>query len=325
MTTTPRRPLRVLITGASGFIGRALVPHLAMKGHEVVAVSRSMVVEMTDRVQRHQIPAYDDLSQLGPLMRGVDAVVHLGARAHQRTPNGIDADRLFASHARETGVLAQSAVDAGVSRFVFLSSIGVHGSANIRGPFTEDDAVHPDESYARGKWAAELALTEVARRCPVLAPVILRPPLVYGPAAPGNFGRLANAVAHGWPLPLGSLRAPRNFVGLDNLLDVIERCLWHPRAAGQLFLVADGEHTSTADFIRRIGTAMGRPARLVPVPPSLLRWAARLSGQTTLLEKLAVPLQVDNRKSIRLLDWTPPLSIDEGLRRCFAPATGNTR
>jgi nucleoside-diphosphate-sugar epimerase len=313
------RPRRVLVTGANGFIGARLVSTLVGSGHEVIAVARSAGGHAAG-VRRAVVSSYHDRQAMHALAADVDAVIHLAATAHRMGTRAAGAEDEFAGNVTDTVALAQTCAHAGVQRFILVSSIGVNGNQSVDGPFTEVAPPRPSEPYAVSKWRAEQALAAVAREHPALEHVIVRPPLVYGPGAPGNFGRLQRAVARGLPLPLGGLQARRSFVGLDNLVSLLERCTWHPAARNELFLVSDGEDVTTADLIRRLGEALGRRARLVAVPLPLLRALARIAGFRPELERLAATLQVDASKARTRLDWQAPLTLDEGLRRAAAGA-----
>jgi nucleoside-diphosphate-sugar epimerase len=323
MSSEPHRPtysssrLRILVTGASGFIGRAFVTRLALSGHEVVGLARTEF--QADTARAVVVPDYDDTANLARLAQGMDTVVHLAAVAHQSTTgSATEIERLFAPNVRAVSSMAQASATAGVRRFILVSSIGVNGNCTAGAPFTEDDAPRPAEPYAISKWQCELALREVADQNPSMDFVIIRPPLVYGPRAPGNFGRLLHAVAGRKWLPLGQVTSQRSFIGLDNLLDFIELCALHPDARNQLYLISDGEDVSTAEFIRRIGQALGTPARLLSIPLSPVHLLARLAGRGAQIERLVASLQIDSGKARRQLGWTPPLSLDEGLRRAAA-------
>jgi nucleoside-diphosphate-sugar epimerase len=210
--------------------------------------------------------------------------------------------------------LAQQAAEMGIRRFVFLSSIGVNGVRSTR-PFTEADAPAPQEPYAVSKLEAEHALMQIAEKTGMEV-VILRPPLVYGPDAPGNFGRLLGAVRRGLPLPLGAVtHNRRTLVALDNLVDLIVTCVTHPAAANQIFLAGDSEDLSTADLLRRLAQALAVPLRLLPVPVWLLSATATMLGKRAMIDRLCGSLQVDISKARELLGWSPPLSVDEALRR----------
>jgi len=209
--------------------------------------------------------------------------------------------------------LARQAVAAGVSRFIFISSIGVNGSETVSSPFSESDQPNPREPYAISKWEAEEGLMNLAAETGMEV-VIIRPPLVYGPNAPGNFGRLYRLIQRGFPLPLGAIHNRRSLVALSNLVDFICVCLNHPAAANQTFLVSDGEDISTTDLLRRMAHALHVPARLVPVPQGLLEWGAKMLGREDLSQRLCASLQVDISKARTLLGWQPPVTVEAALR-----------
>ncbi len=317
MTETGVPPQRILVTGASGFIGRALVAYLAHCGHEVLAVSRAPAT--AGSVPSARVPDYTDMARLTELLRGHDTVVHLAALAHRQLSG--DAETIaaaFATNVAGTRTVAAASAAAGVRRFILISSIGVNGQRTDARPFTEEDAPQPAEPYALSKLQCELALREVVGQHSSMDFVIIRPPLVYGPGAPGNFGRLLRAVARRTLFPLGGVTNQRSFLGLDNLLSLIERCTRHPGARNQVYLASDGEDVSTVEFIRRIGQALGTPARMLNIPLPLIRLPARLVGRGAQIERLVASLQVDSGKARRQLGWAPPLSLDEGLRRAAA-------
>jgi len=211
--------------------------------------------------------------------------------------------------------LAQQAAIAGVKRFVFISSIGVNGNINVR-PFSALDVPHPVEPYAQSKWEAEQGLWRIQQETGMEL-VVIRPPLVYGPGAPGNFGSLVRWVGKGIPLPLGAIHNRRSLVGIDNLVDLIVRCIDHPAAANQVFLAGDGRDLSTTELLRIVGDAMGRPARLIPLPAGVLKLSAALLGRKAMAQRLLGSLQVDISQTCETLDWQPPFTVEEGLRRCF--------
>jgi nucleoside-diphosphate-sugar epimerase len=312
---------RILVTGASGFVGGALAPFLAQRGHEVLCTSRRPVSLSGARLTA-VVSRYGDPRALGPLLAGCDVVVHLAAPAHRASSGGRDDPAEYDASVTDTASLASACAEAGVRRFLFVSSIGVNGNADAGIPFEEASEPHPAEPYAMGKWQAESALRAIAARSPGLELVVLRPPLVYGRDAPGNFRRIARAVERGVPLPLGGLANPRSFIGLDNLLHLIELCCHHPAAAGELFLVSDGEDVAMSEFIVRMGLAMKRPARLFRLPTPWMRLAARSAGYETEFQRLAASLRVNSSKSRRTLGWTPPFTLDEGLRRAVGPRAG---
>jgi nucleoside-diphosphate-sugar epimerase len=244
--------------------------------------------------------------------------VHLAARVH--VLHYAVEDPLAAFRAVNVGGtlnLARQAICAGVKRFVFISSIGVNGSQTTKGKsFSESDKPKPHNAYALSKWEAELGLLQIADETG-LEVVIIRPPLVYGANAPGNFGSLLRAVKLGWPLPLGTVRNQRSLVALDNLVDFIITCITHPLAANQTFLISDGQDLSTTELVRGMALAASVPARLLPVPVWALELAGRLLGKGDAVQRLCSNLQVDISKARSLLGWVPPVSVDEGLRRVF--------
>jgi UDP-glucose 4-epimerase len=254
-------------------------------------------------------------AQLRPdLLSGVDVVVHCAARVH--VMDELHADPLAAFRAvnvNGTLNLARAAARAGTKRFVFLSSVKVHGESTLCWrPFTADAALCPVDSYAVSKIEAEIALMALAAETG-LEVVIVRPPLVYGPGVKANFHSMMVWLDRGIPLPLGAIRNRRSLVALDNLVDLLMVCLDHPRAVGQAFLVSDGEDLSTTELLRRLGVALGKPARLVPVPAVLLSSAGALLGKRAVVERICGSLQVDIGKTRSLLGWSPPVSVDEAL------------
>jgi nucleoside-diphosphate-sugar epimerase len=213
--------------------------------------------------------------------------------------------------------LARQAVEAGVKRFVYLSSIKVNGEQTSKGSsFSEEDTPAPEDSYGISKMEAEQALRELSRDSD-MAVVIVRPPLVYGPGVKGNFAKIIKLVEKGLPLPLGALHNKRSLVALDNLLDLIVTCIDHPAAANQVFLAGDGQDISTTELLQGVGQVMGKPVRLVPVPNGMLMFGAGLLGKKAVAQRLLGSLQVDISKARNLLGWEPPISVEEGLRRCF--------
>jgi nucleoside-diphosphate-sugar epimerase len=213
--------------------------------------------------------------------------------------------------------LARQAAAAGVRRFLFVSSIGVNGARTVSEiPFHETGNTNPHNAYALSKWDAEVGLIKIAADTG-LEVVIIRPPLVYGRNAPGNFGSLRRAVQRGLPLPLGAVHNRRSLVSLDNLVDLIVTCITHPKAANQTFLVSDGQDLSTTELVRGMAQAAGVPARLLPVPVWVLQALASLLGKGEAMQRLCGNLQVDISKARNLLGWVPPVSVEEGLRRAM--------
>jgi UDP-glucose 4-epimerase len=210
--------------------------------------------------------------------------------------------------------LARQAAAAGVKRIVYVSTIKVNGERTSGRPFYAEDEPQPQDAYAQSKLEAERALKDISQNTG-LEVVIVRPPLVYGPGVKGNFLAMLRVIQKGWPLPLASCDNQRSFIGLTNLVSLLEKCVSHPAAAGQVFLAADGDDLSTPELLRRVARALGRKARLLPFPPALLHFAARIVGRPGIYERLCGSLQIDTGKTHELLDWTAPLSVDEELAR----------
>ena len=288
----------VLVTGASGFVGRATCTELLKRGFEVRAAVRNEASPLVAGAARY---AVGDLAQpTAWRLQGVDAVVHLAGIAHQL--HGQNAEAVYqAVNCAATELLARAAAKAGVRRFVFVSSIKVNGERTpTNRPFTADDVPHPSDRYARSKWAAERALAGVAAETG-LEVTVVRPPLVYGQGVRGNFRRIIGLVKTGLPLPLASIRNRRSLVFLGNLVDVLSLCVSIPAARGAILLVSDGEDLGTPELVRRIGTALGRTPKLFPFPAALLP------------RKLVESLLVDVEATHRLLGWRPRYSVAAAL------------
>lgn len=310
---------RILITGGTGFVGRELIAQLLLrKVKEVIAPARTPD-QLPAGVTAVLVNAINDQTDWSSALTGVNVVVHSAARVHQVTDRVEDP---LADYRRVnvggTLKLARVAARAGVSRFVFLSSVKVNGEATLPDvPCSADDSPAPQDPYGISKWEAEQGLQKIARETGMEV-VIIRPPLVYGPGVKGNFASMIGLVEKGVPLPLGAIHNRRSLISLGNLVDLIITCIDHPAAANQIFLAADGEDLSTSDLLRRVAAAMGTPSRLIPVPAGLLQLGATILGKQAMAQRLLGSLQVDISKTREVLGWAPPLSVDEGLRRCFA-------
>jgi len=302
---------RVLVTGASGFLGQALSCRLRAEGALVTPVSRHASTGAGEPWV--QVTRYDGNDAL---LVGQDCVVHLAARVHVMSETVQDALAAYRAVNVDLSVnLAKQAAKAGVRRFVFISSIKALGEATALGaPFFADTPPAPEDAYGISKWEAEQGLQQLARETGMEV-VIIRPPLVYGPGVKANFLSMMRWLYRGVPLPLGAVtHNRRSFVALGNLVDLIVVCTRHPAAANQTFLVSDGDDLSTAELLKRMGRALGRNVLLPSVPVSWLEWAARWSGKKSIYDRLCGSLQVDINKTRQLLEWTPPLTVDEGLR-----------
>ncbi len=310
----------MLVTGAAGFIGSALIDRLAAEGVPTVAAVRRLPPQPASGrpLAGGRMVAVGDISPhtdwRGPLA-GVDCVVHLAARVHVMQDRAADPLAEFRKvNVDGTLALARQAVAAGVRRFIFVSSIKVNGEGTAPGrPFAADDAPAPADAYGISKLEAERGLLALAAGTGMQI-VIIRPVLVYGPGVKANLRSMMGWLSTGVPLPLGAIDNRRSLVALDNLVDLIVTCLDHPAAAGQVFLVSDGEDVSTTELLRRMGAALGRPARLLAVPAGWLDSAARLLGKGAVTQRLCGSLQVDIEKTRRLLGWTPPVTVDAALR-----------
>jgi nucleoside-diphosphate-sugar epimerase len=310
--------MKILVTGANGFIGGALLAEARARDLAVRAVCRSQRAAQGLKGAAEDVVVVPSLTGetdwTSAFDSSIDVVVHCAARAHVLSEDASDPLTAFRQvNVEGTLNLARQAEASGVRRFVFISSIGVNGAATHGRPFAVTDMPAPEEPYAVSKLEAERGLEALAERT-VMEVVIIRPPLVYGLGAPGSFGRLITAIKKGAPLPLGSVRNHRTLISLGNLVDLILLCTQHPAAANQVFLAGDAVDLSTTDLLRHLGMALGKPARLLPVPVFLLDWAAALLGRREMVRRICGDLQVDISKTSELLGWAPPLSVDEGLR-----------
>ncbi len=307
--------MRVLVTGANGFVGRALCLNLKQQGYLVRRVSR-IASAQCEGVENTIVGPIDGMTNWLPALSHVDVVVHLAARVHVMSDTTVDPLMEYRNvNVKGCLNLARQAAAAGVKRLIFLSSIKVNGEITQPGhPFTADDVPAPQEPYGISKLEAEQGLRAIAVETE-LAVVVIRSPLVYGPGVGANFNAMLKAVASGVPLPLGAIDNRRSLVALDNLVNLITICLEHPKAVNQIFLVSDGEDLSTKELIGRVAKAMGKPARLFSVPVQLLKIGGALTHRQSAVRRLCESLQVDISKTTAFLGWTPPITVDEGIRR----------
>lgn len=319
--------VRVLVTGANGFVGQALIRHLLTKGFYVRAAFRT-----AEALQRSNLAAISS-SAFEPVVVGdidvnpdwsaalqnIDVIVHLAARVHVMREHVADPLLAFRqANVVATQHLATAAVNLGIKRFIFLSSIHVNGQStltNTRG-FTETDLPQPHGAYAQSKWEAEQWLTEYSQNTG-LETVIIRPSLVYGQGVKGNFASMLNIIKRGIPLPLASVQNRRSFIYIENLCDAISVCISHPRAASQTYVVSDNEIVSTPELIRLMANALGKIPKLWPFPSRLIYFLGKITGQTSTVERLLGSLVVDNSKIKQSLHWMPPYTLKQGIQRDF--------
>jgi nucleoside-diphosphate-sugar epimerase len=312
--------VKILVTGASGFVGGPVCRRLLAAGHQVVAAVRRDDAFLPLEAEARRVEPLGPDTDWRAALKGCDAVIHLAARAHVMKDRAADPLALFRRVNRDGAVrLAEQAAAAGVGRVVFVSSIKVNGEATAPGrPFRADDAPAPVDAYGVSKAEAEAALADIATRTG-LSLAMVRPPLVHGPGAKGNLAALMRVLECGLPLPLGAVRNLRSLVGVDNLADALAFLAASP-AQGR-FLVRDGEDVSTPELVRLLARGLGRPARLLPVPVALLRLAAGVLGKGGAVTRLAGSLQVDDAP-LRALGWAPPVTLDDGLAAMAAAHAG---
>jgi nucleoside-diphosphate-sugar epimerase len=304
--------MKVAVVGAGGFVGQPVARRLAAEGIEVRPIVRTPAGLPGERVI-----ADVDEADWDALLAGVDAVIHLIARVHIVHDTAEDplADNRRINTAG-TLRIAEAAARQGAKRFVFVSTIKVNGETSAPGrPFTADSTPMPEDAYGISKLEAERGLFELSRRSGMEV-TVLRPPLVYGPRVRANFLTMMKWLRRGVPLPFGLVTGNRrSLVGIDNFVDLIRTALTHPAAPGEVFLASDGHDVSTSALLRMLAAAMGRKARLLPVPVALMRAGARALGKEAMANRVLGSLQIDIAKTREILGWTPPVSMEEGLRR----------
>ncbi|MBS7808561.1 SDR family oxidoreductase [Variovorax sp. PCZ-1] len=310
--------MKLLVTGASGFVGQALCQHLAGLQHEVLAQSRqASSLSKDEHLAQYLCRLHADLAQIienTSHLQGIEAVVHCAARVHQvneANPHPLAAYREINTQA--TLDLAHAAARAGVRRFVFLSSVKVNGEYTLPGQAFRADQAQPQDPYGISKWEAEQGLQEIAAKTGMQF-VIIRPPLVYGPGVKANFLTMMQWLNRGIPLPLGAINNRRSLVALPNFVDFIALCLTHPKAANQTFLISDQQDVSTTELLQGLGAALKRPARLTPVPQSLLELSLKALGKGGMAQRLCGDLTVDSNPATQLLGWKPPFTVQQGLQ-----------
>jgi nucleoside-diphosphate-sugar epimerase len=304
---------RFLVTGANGFVGLSLCTELMRRGFQVRGAMRSHC-ELPSGAEATIVGAINDGANWADALHGVDVVIHLAARVHVMHDDAADPLAEFRKvNVAGTEHLARAAAASGVRRFVYVSSIKVNGEATSEGKkFSEADVPDPQDPYGISKMEAEQALHRVAAETG-LEVVIVRPPLVYGANVKGNFAQMLKVLDRGVPLPFASVENQRSLIYVGNLVDALILCAMHPAAAGQTYLVSDGEDVSTPDLLRQLGDAIDHPARLFHCPRALLKLAGRLTGKADQAERLLGSLRVDSSKIRRELDWAPPCTLAQGL------------
>ncbi len=322
----------ILVTGATGFVARALIPVLTAAGHEVTGAVRTAPANGAMPGCHHLVAVgdIDGETHWTPYLDRVDVVVHLAARVHVMRETVTDPLTAFRrTNVEGTRLLAEQASAAGVKRFVFLSSAKVNGEVTEagKGQFSEADAPHPEDAYGVSKLEAEQVLWETGQRTGIEV-VIIRSPLIYGTGVKANFLSLIQLIDSGIPLPFGSIRNQRSLLSLTNLVDLIIQCLDHPSATMEMFLASDGDDVSTPELVRRIARALGKPARLLPIPEWIMKVGGAVAGKSNHVKRLCGSLRIDSSKARRVLGWAPACSMAEELTRVAAwynaiPGIGN--
>jgi nucleoside-diphosphate-sugar epimerase len=313
--------LKILVTGATGFVGAPLIGLLSSQGHQMIGAVRSVPVSRDGFSGTELIAVGDIHSSLDwmPCLAGVDTLVHLANRAHVMHESDANFLALYRSiNTIGTLQLARQAASAGVKRFIFISSVKVNGESTLPGQsFSPVSESIPTDPYGLSKYEAEQGLRELSLRTGMEV-VIIRPPLIYGPGVKANFLKMMKWLEKGIPLPLGSITNQRSLLGIHNLLDFISVCLTHPKAAGQIFMISDDHDISTTELLKEIASAMDCTPRLLPIPQYVLEKGFMLLGQSHIAERLCASLQLDITLAKTLLSWKPPYSFKDQINKTVA-------
>jgi len=319
---------KICVTGAYGFIGKSICETLVLNDKTVIGLVRNL--ELSKNFNKVTYVPVGDIgleTNLKDTLVGTDCVIHCAGKIPDT--NKIENDQIKAYHLANVEVtkkIAEQAVDAGAKRLIFLSSIKVNGentydnydvtgkNYRIKKIFSHADIASPEDLYAKSKLQAEKALWEISSKTG-LEVVVVRLPLVYGNGAKGNLERLIKLVKSGIPLPFSLVKNQRSMIGIDNLVDLLIRCIDHPEASGKTFLASDGEDLSTSKLIKLIGSSMERKANLFPCPIFMLKFLGSVFGRSEEINRLVGSLRIDNSYTKKILNWTPPVSVEEGIRR----------
>ena len=305
----------LLVTGANGFVGRALCATLEQCGHEVIGAVRKIRSAEPKHIKYITVGEVNGQTDWSIALAGVDVVIHLAARVHEMHDTASDPLARFC-HVNMAGTenLARRAAANGVKRLVYVSSIKVNGEETLSGQhYFECDKPAPQDPYGISKWEAEQALHHVAKETG-LEVVIVRPPLIYGAGVKGNFLQMIRVIARGIPIPLALVYNQRDLVYVDNLVDALIACATHPKAAGQTYLVSDGESISTNELIHSLAKALNKRYLVFPFPISVMRFCAGLFGKSAAVDRLTQSLQIDSSKIRKELSWKPPYTMQQGLQ-----------
>lgn len=306
---------KILVTGASGFVGQSLCETLSKSGRSVLGAVRNLNSILINKNIKY-IPVGDIAFKKNwkELLFEVDCIIHCAGRAHKMHKSK-NFDAYYLTNIDGTKHLAEQAAEVGVRRFIFLSSIGVNGlNTNNRNPFSNIDEPNPVEDYSISKYKAEKILLDISSK-KAMQVVIIRSPLIYGRFVPGNLNRLIKVIKLGIPIPFGGIKNSKSLIGIDNLIDLIIHCIDYPEVSEKIFLASDGENLSTPELINLIASSMGRKANLFSFPISILKFLGVVFGRSKEINRLTGSLTIDNSYTKKILNWTPPISVEEGIKR----------